>query len=802
MPRANKQTTLTQYTKRTRSQEDSTNHMPMLKLANTEIATTHQTQGTPQQDTTQAQQETKRPRSPTSAAKGKRHYTKITNTTEQLSNKRPPDAEMERTLPGPHQPCARRARSALEHPQPPKLLTLNVRGILANYNTVKNIIDSHQPDVIFLTETKLLPKQDKKYNLQALMRNYAFNCSSHPTLRHGAGVIVATHKDYSTEGAPTSVVIPTSLRGYTQHSIIQGQENNKTHMVGVYMPPTREEREPIYEYITELARNCKQSGQNLLLAGDWNSTLYTTDRSTGVLNTQDRRHASFTHQAGLSPLHSAQNNIRQHTYTQVQEGELTHTSRIDDVLTLNNTAEEQETSGTCRETTPVVGGTLDHAPMLHTLPHCPYLPRKCKEETQPTLQTGPRICLPISRADINQATPEIHNYLLGTLQTAMLDTPTEELYAAVKSKVPDPTSENIIAAQAEIASHRVIVSRLAKTATQLIQGSNKIFLQHIAHKPPSTGRRYLKRTDQKKQDTIYHQQKAMKQVINYIKAQSSTFSPLHHTSFTTTAIPLPTTQHSTRQLRQDPSLPHTQNTTYLEHILMRLGDHPMGTQLKERLTNGSTSKVLRPLLEELQRALEDLTKRAKTLQREQERDTCNKLRAAANRLHATQPRIFHRNLFKKPEEPSATHTPAHTVIRNPTTGMMERSAQGKTNAFHHHLSDITSEKSTAESQGPYPWTLPDATDPYTLTTGIKNKEQSRLLHLVDDWDSFLQRVRHMPNNKQPGPDDIPNELLKILPESTLRTIHKLIVIMWITGHTPSVDRVLDSGTPERREGPN
>ena len=60
-----------------------------------------------------------------------------------------------------------------------------------------------------------------------------------------------------------------------------------------------------------------------------------------------------------------------------------------------------------------------------------------------------------------------------------------------------------------------------------------------------------------------------------------------------------------------------------------------------------------------------------------------------------------------------------------------------------------------------------------------------MLHLVDDWDSFLQRVRHMPNNKQPGPDDIPNELLKILPESTLRTIHKLIVIMWITGHTPS-----------------
>ena len=55
----------------------------------------------------------------------------------------------------------------------------------------------------------------------------------------------------------------------------------------------------------------------------------------------------------------------------------------------------------------------------------------------------------------------------------MLDTPTEELYAALKSQVPDPTSENIMAAQAEIASHRDLVSRLAKTATQQIQGSNR-----------------------------------------------------------------------------------------------------------------------------------------------------------------------------------------------------------------------------------------------------------------------------------------------------------------------------------------
>ena len=40
------------------------------------------------------------------------------------------------------------------------------------------------------------------------------------------------------------------------------------------------------------------------------------------------------------------------------------------------------------------------------------------------------------------------------------------------------------------------------------------------------------------------------------------------------------------------------------------------------------------------------------------------------------------------------------------------------------------------------------------------------------------------NGKSPGPDSIPNELLKHLPKGVHQAIHKMSILMWITGSTP------------------
>ena len=49
---------------------------------------------------------------------------------------------------------------------------------------------------------------------------------------------------------------------------------------------------------------------------------------------------------------------------------------------------------------------------------------------------------------------------------------------------------------------------------------------------------------------------------------------------------------------------------------------------------------------------------------------------------------------------------------------------------------------------------------------------------------FSARVRGLSNIKQPGLNGNPNELIKHLPEELHQAIHKLLVLMWMTGTTP------------------
>jgi hypothetical protein len=45
-------------------------------------------------------------------------------------------------------------------------------------------------------------------------------------------------------------------------------------------------------------------------------------------------------------------------------------------------------------------------------------------------------------------------------------------------------------------------------------------------------------------------------------------------------------------------------------------------------------------------------------------------------------------------------------------------------------------------------------------------------------------MRHLKNGEAPGPDGIPNELLKDLPEGVHQAIHKLFILIRMTGTMP------------------
>ena len=63
-------------------------------------------------------------------------------------------------------------------------------------------------------------------------------------------------------------------------------------------------------------------------------------------------------------------------------------------------------------------------------------------------------------------------------------------------------------------------------------------------------------------------------------------------------------------------------------------------------------------------------------------------------------------------------------------------------------------------------------DPWTIGTGVNNI--SLLQHICDPC-IFQEKMRHLMNGKAPGPDGIPNEVLK----------HQAIDKLWMTGITPN-----------------
>ena len=99
----------------------------------------------------------------------------------------------------------------------------------------------------------------------------------------------------------------------------------------------------------------------------------------------------------------------------------------------------------------------------------------------------------------------------------------------------------------------------------------------------------------------------------------------------------------------------------------------------------------------------------------------------------------------------------------------------------------------------YPWEDPSNPDPFRMCSTSwlgeamgeaapppgADPQKADVLALVLDPCTYQAQLKHVSNNKQPGPDRIANELLKALPQEWHDTIHALFVIMWITGETPS-----------------
>lgn len=89
-------------------------------------------------------------------------------------------------------------------------------------------------------------------------------------------------------------------------------------------------------------------------------------------------------------------------------------------------------------------------------------------------------------------------------------------------------------------------------------------------------------------------------------------------------------------------------------------------------------------------------------------------------------------------------------------------------------------------QRDYPFARSNATDGMAEFAGPR---RGWLHERIADWDEFSKCLRSLKRGKAPGPDSIPNEILRSLPHTGRRAMFMLIQVMWATACTPKAMKV-------------
>ena len=231
----------------------------------------------------------------------------------------------------------------------------------------------------------------------------------------------------------------------------------------------------------------------------------------------------------------------------------------------------------------------------------------------------------------------------------------------------------------------------------------------------------------------------------------------------------------------------------------RATHHSMAKNLLQNLNKARDDSAYRSTLHTtVKQELSLLNEISSTLRKQHERENMNKMRANFQKLLATNPRAAHRCINKKKgsntdvDETVETVQP-HTAIKDPATGHIKRDGTGMLRAFQNYTTGLlksrfgtkTGRYKTGTEPRDYPWAREGAIDPFALTSpGADTKEDASPLEDIMDYTKFETQLRHLPNNKQAGPDEVINEALKTAPESLKQATFEIQIICWILQYTP------------------
>ena len=179
-------------------------------------------------------------------------------------------------------------------------------GLTTVQDELNHLLDTRQPDIVVLTETKLVEQQHSGKWLKDSLPGYVLQCSSRPAKnpfrgkerlparsRIGmGGVILAVKKELMGRGCLVRLNTHSSCKGYMVGVNLNPPSSTPIRIWGVYMPTADlAERRPIYSHLEQELN--KYPAILTIVAGDWNAVLHPTDRSSSSLTPLDQEHINF-----------------------------------------------------------------------------------------------------------------------------------------------------------------------------------------------------------------------------------------------------------------------------------------------------------------------------------------------------------------------------------------------------------------------------------------------------------------------------------------------------------------------------
>jgi exonuclease III len=655
--------------------------------------------------------------------------------------------------------------------QPPHLIAvLNVMGIHSHKVEVSSLLQDKNPIILVGTEVKMLPGE--QHNTSGLkiqtgtLRGYKTFFSITPASgvndpKGKAGVTISLKETYAVPGFFKKVETPTHLNGNICHTTVNPPGQSPTHIVGVYMPEDKDKRARSYEHIKQIIDTCTAGRMNLVLAGDWNAVLMASDR-TGPLDTEDRRHMEFCKVNHLVPLGGRAN--RKHTFHKTNSNPIC-SSRIDDILYL-----QLPSNHACQpapEWTYEAGGTLDHLALLIVCPSSLLSlgpePKTGPPPEKPAMQPG--LKYPIKQAQLETTKARLeseigpHHYL--TTQEPILRARDMLLNALAG----DRTADNIDRARIALDAGGLLpdVDALADALQRDLLSAHAIMLEECDKCPPHSERHCFKRSDGKKHDKLLEGTRALKTFL------------------------------------RETSQPEELTAAELQSLVNSMG-------LPPELQGGATVAEARAIARD---HLDKAIQRAKLMREDLSSRQRGAEKAAFQSKLAKQPGKVHKHIFRDDPTDECVHTRPLTALRDPDTDIIHTDPAKVMSIAHQHFENLLAPTHVIKTGQYTPETRPPTRYPFdesannpdafnltshtwaeggTVIAGQQGQEargKTDLFELLADESTYNGQLKSLKKGKTPGPDDVPNELLKILPDGWHKTIHALYQVMWITGTTPT-----------------